>query len=80
MRLVRNILLVSLLLLIVWASFLAVMYVMASTMFPALEQADGNIALSISRVVIGLAAFGLWVYAWYLLTRFWLYRVLLAET
>ena len=77
MGLARNVMLLSTLLLIVWASFIAVTYVIASTLFPALEQADGDMVLSVARVVVGSAAFALWVYGWYCLTRFWLYRILL---
>lgn len=77
MSLLRNILMVMVLLTIVWASLLSVMFIMAFTIFPALEQTSGPLLLSILRVGLGLLIFAAWVYAWYTLTKLWLYRVLL---
>ncbi len=77
MSLSRNILTVMALLTIVWASLLAVMFIMAFTIFPALEQTGGALILNILRVSLGLLIFAIWVYAWYKLTRLWLYRILL---
>lgn len=79
MAVMKNTLSLILLLTIIWASFLLVTYILASTLFPALEQADGDLATSLARVVIGVSTFSAWVYGWYRLTRFWLYRLLLRE-
>lgn len=79
MSLAKNVLILLILLVIVWASFLLVAYVMAFTIFPALEQGEGNVAMSVARVIIGATVFSAWIYGWYALTRFWFYRVLLKE-
>ena len=79
MKVLRNAGVICLLLTLVWASFLLVSYILASTLFPALEQADQNIFLGILRVAVGVSAFALWVYGWYNLTKFWLYKILLRE-
>ena len=79
MRLLKNLAAVLGLLAIVWATFLLVSYILASTLFPAIEQASRNIFASILRVIIGLATFTAWVLAWYTLTKIWLYEVLLKE-
>ena len=79
MRPLKNLAAVLGLLAIVWATFLLVSYILASTLFPAIEQASRNIFASILRVIIGLATFTAWVLAWYTLTKIWLYKVLLGE-
>ena len=79
MRLLKNLAAVLGLLAIVWATFLLVSYILASTLFPAIEQASQNIFASILRVIVGLATFMAWVLAWYTLTKIWLYKVLLGE-
>jgi len=79
MRLLKNLAAVLGLLAIVWATFLLVSYILASTLFPAIEQASRNIFASILRVIIGLATFTAWVLAWYTLTKIWLYEVLFKE-
>ena len=79
MRLLKNLAAVLGLLAIVWASFLLVSYILASTLFPAIEQASQNIFASILRVIAGLATFTAWVLVWYILTKIWLYEVLLKE-
>lgn len=73
----KNTLMLLILLTIVWATFLLVTYILASTLFPALEQTDGDLFLSVARVAVGILTFSAWVYGWYRLTRFWLYRLLL---
>jgi len=79
MRLLKNLAAVLGLLAIVWATFLLVSYILASTLFPAIEQASQNIFASILRVIVGLATFTAWVLVWYTLTKIWLYKVLLGE-
>ena len=79
MRLLKNLAAVLGLLTIVWATFLLVSYILASTLFPAIEQASQNIFASILRVIAGLATFTAWVLVWYTLTKIWLYKVLLGE-
>jgi len=79
MRLLKNLAAVLGLLAIVWATFLLVSYILASTLFPAIEQASQNIFASILRVIAGLATFTAWVLVWYILTKIWLYEVLLKE-
>ena len=79
MRLLKNLAAVLGLLTIVWATFLLVSYILASTLFPAIEQASQNIFASILRVIAGLATFTAWVLVWYILTKIWLYEVLLKE-
>ena len=79
MRPLKNLAAVLGLLAIVWATFLLVSYILASTLFPAIEQASRNIFASILRVIIGLATFTAWVLAWYTLTKIWLYEVLFKE-
>ena len=76
MRLLKNLAAVLGLLAIVWATFLLVSYILASTLFPAIEQASQNILAGILRVIVGLATFTAWVLAWYTLTKIWLYKVL----
>lgn len=73
----RNIVLVIALLTVVWSSLLIVTYIIAFTIFPALEQTGEPLILSILRLGVGLLVFALWVYGWYILTRTWLYRILL---
>ena len=79
MKLLRNFVAVLGLLAIVWATFLLVSYILASTLFPAIEQASQNILASILRVIAGLATFTAWVLIWYTLTKIWLYEILLRE-
>ena len=79
MRLLKNLAAVLGLLTIVWATFLLVSYILASTLFPAIEQASQNIFASILRVIAGLATFTAWVLVWYTLTKIWLYEILLGE-
>ena len=79
MRPLKNLAAVLGLLAIVWATFLLVSYILASTLFPAIEQASQNIFASILRVIVGLATFTAWVLVWYTLTKIWLYKVLLGE-
>jgi len=79
MRLLKNLAAVLGLLTIVWATFLLVSYILASTLFPAIEQASQNIFASILRVIVGLATFTAWVLVWYTLTKIWLYEILLGE-
>jgi len=79
MRLLKNLAAILGLLAIVWATFLLVSYILASTLFPAIEQASQNILAGILRVIVGLATFMAWVLAWYTLTKIWLYEVLLRE-
>jgi len=79
MRLLKNLAAVLGLLAIVWATFLLVSYILASTLFPAIEQASQNIFASILRVIAGLATFTAWVLVWYTLTKIWLYEILLGE-
>jgi len=76
MRLLKNLAAVLGLLAIVWTTFLLVSYILASTLFPAIEQASQNVFAGILRVIVGLATFTAWVLAWYTLTKIWLYKVL----
>ncbi|RLG09635.1 MAG: hypothetical protein DRN68_01080 [Thaumarchaeota archaeon] len=79
MKLLKNFAAVLGLLAIVWVTFLLVSYILASTLFPAIEQASQNILASIMRVIVGLATFMIWILIWYTLTKIWLYKVLLKE-
>ena len=79
MKLLKNFAAVLGLLTIVWVTFLLVSYILASTLFPAIEQASQNILASIMRVIVGLATFMIWILIWYTLTKIWLYKVLLKE-
>lgn len=79
MRLLKNLAAVLGLLAIVWATFLLVSYILASTLFPAIEQASQNVFAGILRVIMGLATFTAWILIWYTLTKIWLYEVLLRE-
>ena len=79
MKLLRNFVAVLGLLAVVWATFLLVSYILASTLFPAIEQASQNILASILRVIAGLITFTAWVLVWYTLTKIWLYEILLRE-
>jgi len=73
----RNLAAVLALILLVWASFLAVSYVISVTVFYTLEHYPRDIVLSVLRVVIGLSIAGAWIIGWYALTKIWLYKVLL---
>jgi len=77
MGLLRNLISVIILLALVWSSLILVSYILAVTLFPALEQGSGNLVISILRVFLGLAVFAIWAISWYLLTRIWLYKILL---
>mgnify|MGYP000014570560 CR=1 FL=1 len=79
MKLLRNFAAVLGLLAIVWITFLLVSYILAETLFPAIEQASQNILASILRVIVGLMTFMIWVVIWYTLTKIWLYKILLKE-
>jgi len=76
MGLIRNILALMALMSIASATFLLVSYAVSLTVFYTLEY-PGDTAISILRVLIGLATAFIWVAAWYYLTRLWLYRILL---
>ena len=77
MGLKRNVLSVICLMLIVWATFLLVSYIISVTIFYTLEYSQRNLFLSVVRVLIGVSIAGAWVVAWYKLTKIWLYKILL---
>ncbi len=77
MKLARNVLAVSLLITIVWVSFLFVSYVISITILYTLEFPE-NPAVSVLRVIIGLLIAGAWIMGWYELTKLWLYKILLS--
>lgn len=79
MGLRRNLVGVLCLFTIIWITFLVVSYFIAITIFYTLEYPQTTISMSILRVAIGLAVAGGWVIAWYKLTKFWLYRILLSK-
>lgn len=76
MSLLRNTLMVLALLTIAWLGFIVVTYILAYTLFPAIEYADGSLLIGLLRVIVGIAVIALWVYGWYTLTRIWLRRML----
>ncbi len=77
MSLGRNLAAALTLLLVVWASFLVVSYVISVTIFYTLEHYPRDVVLSVLRVVIGLLITGIWILGWYKFTKIWLYKVLL---
>jgi energy-coupling factor transporter transmembrane protein EcfT len=78
MGLARNILMIIVLLILVWAIFLLVSYVITVTVLYTLEL-PGDTTISIARVVLGLIIAGAWILGWYKLTKLWLYKILLAR-
>lgn len=72
----RNTLMVLALLTIVWIGFLVVTFVLAYTLFPAIEFPDKSLLTGLIRVAIGMAAIASWIYGWYILTRMWLRKML----
>lgn len=79
MSLRRNFLNVFCLFIIIWITFLLISYLIAVTIFYTLEYPQTTIFMGVLRIVIGLVIAGGWVIAWYRLTRFWLYRILLRK-
>ncbi len=76
MSLLKNTLNVLLLLTIAWIGFISVTFILAYTLFPAIEYADGSLILGLLRVIIGVIVIALWVYGWYTLTKIWLHKML----
>jgi hypothetical protein len=76
MGLARNVLMILALLILVWAAFLLVSYVITVTVLYTLEL-PGDTIISIIRVALGLLITGAWILGWYKLTKLWLYRILL---
>ena len=79
MGLLRNVLAVMALMVAVWGSLILVSYLVSVTVFYTLEHLPSNVLLSVLRVVMGLAVAAGWAFGWYLLTKTWLYRVLLSR-
>lgn len=76
MSLLKNTLNVLILLTIAWFGFISVTFILAYTLFPAIEYADGSLILGLLRVIIGVIVIALWVYGWYTLTKIWLHKML----
>lgn len=76
MSLLKNTLNVLILLTIAWIGFISVTFILAYTLFPAIEYADGSLILGLLRVIIGVIVIALWVYGWYTLTKIWLHKML----
>jgi hypothetical protein len=76
MSLLRNTLMVLILLTIAWVGFIFITFILAYTLFPALEYADGSLTLGLMRVSVGIAVIMLWIYGWYMLTKTWLRKML----
>jgi hypothetical protein len=76
MGLARNVLMILVLLILVWAAFLLVSYVITVTVLYTLEF-PGDTVISIIRVAFGLLIAGAWILGWYKLTKLWLYMILL---
>ncbi|MCS7132819.1 MAG: hypothetical protein NZ918_03785 [Aigarchaeota archaeon] len=79
MGLGKNFVSVLVLFTVIWATFLVVSYLIAITIFYTLEYPQMMSSMSILRVIVGLVIAGGWVTAWYKLTRFWLYRILMGK-
>lgn len=67
------------LLTIVWIGFILVTFILAYTLFPAIEYADGDSVLGLVRVFIGVTVLASWIYGWYKLTKIWFYRLMLRD-
>ena len=78
MGLLRNILVILILLIVVWATFLLVSYIISVMIFYTLEFPE-NVVIGATRVIIGFFIAGAWILGWYKLTRFWLYGILLSR-
>ncbi len=76
MSLLRNTLIVLILLTIAWAGFLSITFILAYTLFPAIEYTDGSLTLGLLRVAVGIIVITLWIYGWYTLTKIWLRKML----
>jgi len=76
MSLLRNTLMVLILLTIAWVGFIFITFILAYTLFPALEYTDGSLTLGLLRVALGIAVIMLWIYGWYTLTKMWLRKML----
>lgn len=72
----RNTLIVMSLLTIAWIGLIIVTYILAHTLFPAIEYADGTVIIGLLRVIVGVAAIALWIYGWYTLTKTMLRKML----
>lgn len=76
MSLQKNTLMVIILLTIVWIGFIIVTYILAYTLFPTIEYADGGLLIGLLRVIVGIVVIALWIYGWYTLTKIWLRKML----
>ncbi|MEM1584010.1 MAG: hypothetical protein QXF28_01745 [Nitrososphaerota archaeon] len=76
MSLLRNTLTIIMLLTIAWIGFIIVTYILAHTLFPAIEYADGTLLIGLLRVIVGVAIIALWIYGWYTLTKIMLRKML----
>ncbi|MCF8884573.1 MAG: hypothetical protein QW655_00270 [Nitrososphaerota archaeon] len=77
MSLQKNVLALIILVTFAWLSFMAITYALSFTLFQAIENIDIDAFLGTLRVVIGVTVFVVWVYGLYLLTKIWLYKILL---
>ncbi len=69
--------LLLILLTIIWALFLGVSVILSVLITPPEGQVAGDTFMSVARVLVGLFAFAVWVFAWERLTEFWLYKIML---
>jgi|GEM_PF-1364944 len=61
---------------VVWVLFLAASATISFLVLPVINNEVSSAAVSIVRVILGVAVFGLWVYVWQRIAELWLYRVL----
>ncbi len=67
---------VAILLTVVWLMFLLASSSIALVVKPMLE-AQSPPLMSVARTLVGLAIFGLWIFAWGKITEKWLFKILL---
>ncbi|PUA34218.1 MAG: hypothetical protein B9J98_01100 [Candidatus Terraquivivens tikiterensis] len=67
---------ITILLLIVWAMFLLVLYLMSVLVIPLSISPHEPLVISVYRIGAALLILAAWIVGWHRLATFWLHRVL----
>lgn len=70
------VLMLFVLLLVVWAMFLAMLYMMATIVIPMFSSSVEPLHLSIFRIAAGILIMLVWVVVWHRFAMFWLHKML----
>ena len=72
--------LLACLLLIVWAMFIGILYMLAIVVIPLLGPGFDPLPVAAARIGIAFLTLAAWVYVWHKLAEVWLYRLLMRRS